>query len=202
MAESRGEVDCPSDGGRQDRMACEDSALGPQVSSQHDPGKRLPRTHLIGGGPVLWIATGLGAGYARVAPGTFGTLWGLPLVGVLSQLSLPWYVASSVALIVASVPLCYLAALRLGGKDPSAVVLDEIASFPLVFVGIPLWAEQGIRWPLLLIGFVLHRVFDIAKPPPVRQLERLPGGWGIVADDLVAAAYAWLGVYAASRLWP
>lgn len=179
--------------------AASHSAATPGRSgSQGRPGP----SGLLSGGPVLWLATGLGVGYVRIAPGTFGTLWGLPLVGLLSQLSLHWYVAISAALIVAAVPLCYLAAGRLGSKDPSAVVLDEIASFPLVFVGIRLWGDDAIRWPLLAVGFVLHRVFDIAKPPPVRQLERLPGGWGIVADDVVAAAYAWLCVLGASRWFP
>ena len=89
------------------------------------------------------------------------------------------------AVILVSVGICTRAARLLGGKDPQSIVLDEIAALPLVFLttGIP----QG---RVLLAGWLLFRLFDILKPPPARQYERFPAGWGIVADDVVAAIYA------------
>ncbi len=93
------------------------------------------------------------------------------------------------------VPVCTLAARQLNRKDPGCVVLDEIVSMPLVFLGVrmdgPLWEVASI----LVIGFVLHRIFDITKPPPTRRLESLPQGLGIMADDIMA------GIYAGGVLW-
>ena len=96
-----------------------------------------------------------------------------------------------------------------GKKDPGAIVWDEIASMPIVFLGIAP-ARLGVGdfsaadWRIYAAGFVLHRIFDIAKPPPIGRTERLPGGWGIMADDTLAAALAcvclhgldWLGAFA------
>lgn len=79
-------------------------------------------------------------------------------------------------------------------KDPGPVVWDEIATVPLVFL---LW-PSGITWLWLLVGFGLHRLFDITKPPPCRQLERLPEGLGVMVDDVAAAGYAAI-VYAGLR---
>ena len=82
------------------------------------------------------------------------------------------------------------AARDLGGKkDPGSIVWDEIASFPIVF-----WGHAVTPWSLGL-GYLLHRVFDISKPPPTRRLERLPGGWGIMADDVMAAVFANFGLW-------
>jgi len=71
-------------------------------------------------------------------------------------------------------------------KDPQIVVIDEVAGQLLAFVGVP------ISWKSLLLGFILFRGFDIVKPPPVRQLEQLPEGLGIVMDDVAAGLYALL----------
>ncbi len=70
--------------------------------------------------------------------------------------------------------------------DPGAVVLDEIVALPIVFLGAP-----AITWQVLVAGYLLFRLFDITKPGLVREIENLPGGWGIVADDVAAAALAW-----------
>src|SRR5206468_12579755 len=77
-----------------------------------------------------------------------------------------------------------------GGKDPSIVVVDEVIGQWIAIAAAPV-----INWKSVLAAFILFRLFDIWKPPPVRQLESLPGGWGIVADDIMA------GVYAAFVLW-
>jgi phosphatidylglycerophosphatase A len=121
-------------------------------------------------------------------PGTFGCLLGFGWVWIVTQL--PGLAAQAVAiggLILISVPICTRAARRLGVKDPGSIVLDEIVSLPIVVFGLD--TSHASIW---VAAFVLHRVFDISKPPPVRTLERLPKGWGIVVDDCVAALYAQL----------
>jgi phosphatidylglycerophosphatase A len=146
---------------------------------------------------AIFIATGFGAGFSPVVPGTVGALWGLPVVyGVFCLPGLAFQLGAIVVLFVICAPICERAALALGGKkDPGAIVLDEIASLPIVFLGVaPL--SLGIPdysaadWRVYAAGFLLHRVFDIAKPPPIGQAERLPGGWGIMADDTAAAIAA------------
>ncbi|NOZ39018.1 MAG: hypothetical protein GXP24_02175 [Planctomycetes bacterium] len=85
-----------------------------------------------------------------------------------------------------SVAICSAAARVLGGsKDPQSIVLDEIAALPIVFLGIT--PTGPAVW---LAGWLLFRLFDITKPSPICRFERLPGGWGIMADDWAAAAVA------------
>ena len=93
-----------------------------------------------------------------------------------------------------------------GLKDPGSIVLDEIASMPIVFFFV---TDADVRRPIVLaVAFLLHRIFDITKPPPARQLEHLPTGLGIMADDWAAAAYGclilhalhWTGVF--GSIWP
>lgn len=134
----------------------------------------------------IWLSTGLGIGMVSPAPGTVGGLWGLPLAWAVGML--PSVGAEMLAILViglVSVAVCSRAAHIFGGKDPQVIVLDEIAALPIVYLGIG--EKTTTTW---LFGWVLFRVFDIAKPPPARQFERLPNGWGIVADDVVAAGYA------------
>lgn len=137
------------------------------------------------------LATGLGLGLIPVAPGTFGSLLGPPLVWGLQQARLPplayWGIAA--VLIAAGGPICEAGARRLGVKDPGQVVYDEIVAFLLVFCVVK------VTWMTAILGFLWFRLFDITKPWPVRRLEHLPGGWGILADDLAA------GVYAGAALW-
>ncbi|HWB14302.1 MAG TPA: phosphatidylglycerophosphatase A [Pirellulales bacterium] len=158
-----------------------------------------------GHGLAVFFATGLGAGFFPVAPGTVGALWGVPLAWGLEHLAgltslAPPYAAACqavavVALCAACIPVCTIAARRLGDKkDPGSIVLDEIASMPIAFYLVPL-----TDWKIAAAGFILHRLFDITKPPPARQLERLPAGLGIMADDCAAAVYANLALRAV--LW-
>ena len=140
---------------------------------------------------AVWLATGLGLGFSPIMPGTVGTLWGLPLAWGLATYFPAWGQATITAILVSvGVPLCARAARDLGGKkDPGSIVWDEIASFPIVY-----WGHAVTPWSLGL-GYLLHRVFDISKPPPTRRLERLPGGWGIMADDVMAAVFANFGLW-------
>jgi phosphatidylglycerophosphatase A len=146
--------------------------------------------------PAVFLATGFWAGRMPVAPGTFGALWGLPLAWGISVISSQWIQALVIgAICAAGIPICTAAARRLGGqKDPGAIVLDEIASMPITFFLVP---HEAWRRPLVvLVGFALHRLFDITKIPPARQLERLPTGLGIMADDWAAGVYSCLILHA------
>ena len=100
--------------------------------------------------------------------------------------SFTWQVAAILGLNLVGIPLSTAAGRALGGKkDNQAIVWDEIMSMPIVFLLVP---PDG--WMTGVAGFALHRLFDITKPPPARQLEYLPDGLGVMADDWVAAVYA------------
>jgi len=141
-------------------------------------------------GPAIWIATAGGAGYFPIAPGTAGSLVGVAVVACLGQLPLGRIGASAV-LAVAMVVLL-LVGVRAAGEaekyfgrtDPGQVVVDEVVGQMLALL---LFPQSNWRW--LVGGFLLFRAFDIAKPFPARQAERIPGGWGIMLDDVVAGSY-------------
>lgn len=135
---------------------------------------------------IKMLSTGFGFGLSRFMPGTVGTLWGLPLAWAVFQLpSLTWQIAACIALTLLAVPVCAAAEKQLGkGKDPGCIVADEYCTLPICYLGLPF-----TPW-VILSGFVLHRIFDITKPPPIRQLQNLKGGIGIVADDFLAALLA------------
>lgn len=151
--------------------------------------------------PAVWLATGLGVGLVTPAPGTFGALWGLPWAWtLLAGYGGPWAWLSVPVGILLGVPLCTRAARDLGGKkDPGAIVWDEIATVPIVFLPMLLVSTLSATPLWLAIGFGLHRLFDISKPWPCRSLEKLPDGWGIMMDDVVAALYG--AVVLAGLLW-
>jgi phosphatidylglycerophosphatase A len=148
---------------------------------------------------ALALGTGLGTGFLRPAPGTWGSLVGFAYFAAL--LRCPLFVAAAIAaaVILLAVWSAGESARLLAKKDPGEVVIDEIAAIPLA--AWPL-ALAPAAWPWWLAAFALWRVMDIAKPSPARQLEKLPGGWGIVADDLMSALYSggglWLARLAAS----
>ena len=149
---------------------------------------------------ILFAAEGFGLGRIRFAPGTWGSLWGIPLGWGLGYFDTVWWVRLIVAaaMFAVGVPLCNVAARLRNTKDPGSVVWDEIAAFPLVYALVPL---NGPRpWIVLIAGFILFRVFDIWKPPPVRQCDRLTGGFGIMIDDTVAACYAAACLYLLTHL--
>ena len=134
------------------------------------------------------LATGVGVGQIVPAPGTIGAaVFGLPLAWAIGQLpGVGWQLAAIVVLNLIGIPLTTAAGRALGGeKDNQAIVWDEIATLPVVFVFVPLSS-----WSVALVGFALHRLLDITKPPPARQLERLPDGLGVMADDWMASIYA------------
>lgn len=142
-------------------------------------------------GVAVWIATGSWIGLIPFAPGTWGTLWGLPLAWGVSLLPGVWLQAAAIVVVCAAgIPICTAAARRLGKKDPGSIVLDEIASLPITFFFLPYDHFPWDRPAVIVAGFLLHRLFDILKPQPARSLERLPEGLGIMADDWVAGVYS------------
>ena len=132
--------------------------------------------------PVRLIATGFFSGYTVIAPGTAGSAVALILYCLLPPLGPVGWTGLLAALFLVGV---YTASAgeRVWGKDPGYVVIDEfVGFFATVF-----WLPQSVG--LGVAGFFLFRVLDIVKPPPARQSEALPGGWGIVMDDLIAGLY-------------
>jgi len=132
----------------------------------------------------LTVATALGAGYAPKAPGTAGSAVGLLLWLVLPDIL--WVQLSAIVLVAAAgVWAGSVAEAHFGRRDPGEVVVDEVAGMMVTALLNPL---AGAGW--MLAAFVLFRAADIVKPFPVNRLERLPGGLGIMADDLMAGVYA------------
>ena len=136
---------------------------------------------------VIGIAT-LWFGRSVKAPGTWGSLAGLLFYTVFFARS-HWLfcaILGAVSLYVAAA-LCDEAEKRLHQTDPGAVILDEVVAMPLVYLGLSA-LPQGILpyWAVLLMGFALFRLFDIVKPFGIARLQRLPGGIGVVADDVAA----------------
>ena len=136
---------------------------------------------------TVWIATLGPLGHSPVAPGTVGSLAGIPLALGIAQIPGPWLQAGAIVILCAfGVWVCGAAAERLGtGKDPGMIVFDEVAAMPIALF----WIGERNPW-VLVAGFALFRLFDVTKPPPVRQAERLGGGLGIMADDWLAGVYA------------
>ena len=95
---------------------------------------------------------------------------------------------------------CGEAEVRLGKKDPGEVILDEFVVMPLCFLGWPILVRAMPGWVALLAGFALFRLFDIWKPWKIRDLQKLPGGWGVVADDVGAALAACAVLHLAALL--
>ena len=135
--------------------------------------------------PSILLATGFGAGYAPVAPGTAGSAQGVLLFFILSQLSLSLYLGITVLITLFAIWSSGVAEKACGRKDPPHVVIDEIAGQLIALAALP------ANWKFMLAGFLLFRLFDIVKPWPANMINRdMPGGAGIVLDDVVAGVYA------------
>jgi phosphatidylglycerophosphatase A len=137
--------------------------------------------------PAHAVALGFGAGLARFAPGTCGTLTAWPLGWLLADEHPLWVLAVLGTSFLLGVWACGVTGRHLGVRDHGAMVWDEVVAFLLVLAILP----QELGWQLA--GFVAFRAFDIVKPAPIRWIERrYHGGFGVMVDDLVAAAYALL----------
>lgn len=126
------------------------------------------------------IASAWGAGYFPKGPGTAGSLVAIAIALVMKH---PAMLAAVVVLPAVWAADAY--ARERGVKDPQTVVIDEVIGQWIALVAVPSWS-----WIPVAAAFVLFRFFDIVKPWPVRQFEKLPGGWGIVMDDVMAGVYA------------
>jgi phosphatidylglycerophosphatase A len=140
--------------------------------------------------PVLFLAFGFGSGLARKAPGTFGTVAAIPLYCMFAQTELLLYSILTLLVTGVGVWLCGVAADKLGEHDFGGIVWDEIAGYLITLWLVP------FSWAAVFWGFVLFRIFDIAKPWPIRWIDRhVHGGLGIMLDDVLA------GVFAGVLLW-
>jgi phosphatidylglycerophosphatase A len=140
----------------------------------------------------LWaslVATFFGVGRLKPGPGTWGSVATVILWWLISSLIPPhsrtWVTVTAAALVtLIGIPAATRVARASGIRDPQFVVIDEVAGQLVTLIAVPL------AWKTFLTGLILFRVFDILKPPPLRLLERLPDGIGIVVDDLGAGLYA------------
>lgn len=145
--------------------------------------------------PWAWtVATFFGAGFGKPGPGTWGSVAAVLLWAVYAWAVNPGAVGLFCALLVGivltvgvGVPAATIAEREYGRQDPGFVVIDEVAGQWIALLGSP------AHWRSGLLALLLFRLFDVTKPFPVRRFERLPGGWGIVFDDVAAGLYA-LGV--------
>lgn len=146
--------------------------------------------------PAHFIAFGGGIGLMPFAPGTFGTLLAIPLFHGLQPLLDAWaFLVLIVALFWLGVWACAVTGRALGAADHGGMVWDEVVAFLLVLFFVP----AGAYWQAF--AFVVFRLFDIFKPPPIRYYDRtLKNGFGVMWDDLIAAAYTLL-VLAAAYAW-
>ncbi|MBX9902880.1 MAG: phosphatidylglycerophosphatase A [Burkholderiales bacterium] len=155
-----------------------------------------PSLRFVYSHPAHFIAFGGGIGLIHFAPGTFGTLLAIPLFHVLQPRLDAWtFLAVIVALFWLGAWACAVTGRALGAADHGGMVWDEVVAFFLVLFFVP----PGAYWQAF--AFVVFRFFDIFKPPPIRYYDRtLKNGFGVMWDDLIAAAYTLL-VLAALYAW-
>ena len=145
------------------------------------------------------IGTFFGAGLLKPGPGTYGSvaalvLW-IAVAHVFHPTHLPLYTAiAAVAATLIGIPAATVVARESGREDPSQVVIDEVAGQLIALILCP------PDWPHAILALLLFRLFDILKPPPIRQFERLPAGTGIMLDDVAAGLFA-LAIFALIHLW-
>lgn len=169
---------------RSERAGSRPESRGMRASGAEGRGMRAP----------VWAtltATLFGTGYLRPGPGTWGSavtvvLWGALAHSRPSSQRTPLVIGLAVLVIVIGIAAATQVCRASGKKDPQFVVIDEVAGQLIALVAVPL------AWQTFLTSFILFRAFDIIKPPPVRQLESLPEGSGIVLDDVAAGIYALL----------
>jgi phosphatidylglycerophosphatase A len=188
-------------------------------SLRHDPVSMTDARRAFAAHPVAaLVATGLGSGLSPIAPGTAGSAVGLALAWLLASSLLAAHV--SIVMVAVGLLMSGLAAGLLGvavsgpvcralnSKDPGCIVIDEVSGQLFASAVVPLLAPRS---PVLTAGawilsFLLFRFFDVVKPWPIRRLQDLPGGWGVVADDVggglaAAAALAVLSGLASRLAW-
>ncbi|MGE5198079.1 MAG: phosphatidylglycerophosphatase A [Rhodospirillaceae bacterium] len=136
-------------------------------------------------------------GFAPVAPGTVGAAAALPFFLLLRWAGSAWLeIAVCAAIVVAGAWSARVAERVLGVEDPGPVVIDEVVGMLISLLFLP------ATWAVIAAAFVAFRLFDIVKPWPANRLEHVPGGWGVMADDVMAGVYANLAVQVLVRVAP
>jgi phosphatidylglycerophosphatase A len=130
------------------------------------------------------IATWFGCGKIPRAPGTAGSLGAIPLYVLAVQAGRGGVAAVAFAVTAVGIWASSVVARELGTKDPQIVVVDEVAGVLITMLPV-----AHLSWRAVLAGFLLFRLFDVTKPWPIRSFEALPGGWGIVLDDVFAGVF-------------
>lgn len=150
---------------------------------------KQPDFKFLLGHPAHFLALGFGSGLPPKAPGTFGTIAGLPLFYLIAGYSLNIQLAIIAGLFIIGIYFCEVAGKALGVSDHGSIVWDEIVAMMLVLTITP------NQWRWWLIAFGLFRLFDIWKPFPIRQCDaKLKGGFGVMFDDILAAVYAMISL--------
>jgi phosphatidylglycerophosphatase A len=173
-----------------DRKAPDSSAYVPSDVARTAVSKAQRASRpLLGARWATLTATFFGIGLLHPGPGTWGSastvlLWTAIAYALPASLRVPVLIALAVLVILIGIPAATAVSRANAAKDPQFVVIDEVAGQLIALIAVPL------SWKTFLAGFILFRAFDIIKPPPVRQLERLPDGTGIVLDDVAAGIYA------------
>lgn len=158
--------------------------------------KHLSLRYVIWKNPIHIVAFGFGAGLFPRAPGTFGTLAAIPFYWLLSHLQLPYYMAVVLFLTVLSGWICHVTSKDLGIHDYKGIVLDEMVGYWITMIAFP----PHMFW--ICAGFLWFRLFDIWKPWPISWIQKnVKGGIGIVLDDVVAAIFAWIALFATTKLF-
>jgi phosphatidylglycerophosphatase A len=147
--------------------------------------------------PALWatlVATFFGIGRLRPGPGTWASITTVAIWAALAHqlapsLRTPVAIALAGVVALVGIPAATRVARASAVKDPQFVVIDEVAGQLIALVAVPL------AWKTFLASLILFRAFDIVKPPPVRQLERLPEGTGIMLDDVAAGIFAFAAMH-------
>ena len=139
----------------------------------------------LSGKVVLALSTWFGTGLLPVMPGTFGTLATVPLILLLDNLGPIYRLLSLMIMIVVAIWASGRHQELLGQGDPREIVIDEVAGFLLTMLFLPR------SWLAIGLGFIFFRLFDILKPCPIKQTEKIKGGFGVVIDDLIAGLYAY-----------
>ena len=149
-------------------------------------------------GPAFWFATWFGCGLAPKAPGTFGSLGALIVAWPLAfhhGWQPLWFGALAIVILYPAIQSATAVSIGTGRKDPQIVVVDEVVGQWLTLAG-----ATRLNPMAFLYALILFRLFDIWKPPPVRSLEKLPAGTGIVLDDAMAGIYGAVILYVLGRL--
>ncbi|MDD5542044.1 MAG: phosphatidylglycerophosphatase A [Acidobacteriia bacterium] len=151
---------------------------------------------------AMAIATVAGAGFSPLAPGTAGALvsvavWLIFMRWIPVALHLPIHLAWLTVVTLVGIWASTRAEIRIGVHDPRQVVVDEFVGQQIAYLGL-----SPLGWRSLLLGFALFRLFDVWKPSPIRQSQELPGGWGIVIDDVLAGIYALVVLIVVRKMFP